>query len=76
MKDGATPHRTKEVFEAFYNVYGNRVSGLGYPKFSHEGIDWPPWSTVLNPCDYCLRGYIKDQLLQKSNNDRKIDESY
>ena len=32
MQDGATPRRTKEVFEAIYNVYGNRVIGLGYPK--------------------------------------------
>ena len=28
MQDGATPHRTEEVFEATYNVYGNRVIGL------------------------------------------------
>ena len=38
MQDGATSHRTKEVFEAIYNVYGNRVIGLGYPKFSHGEI--------------------------------------
>ena len=39
MQDGATPHRTKEVFEAIYNVYGNWVIGLGYPKFAHGGIE-------------------------------------
>ena len=39
MQDGATPHRTKEVFEAIYNVYGNRLIGLGYPKFDHGGIE-------------------------------------
>ena len=39
MEDGATLHRTKEVFEAIYNVYGNRVIGLGDPKFSHTGIE-------------------------------------
>ena len=39
MQGGATPHRTKEVFEAIYNVYGNRVIALGYPKFAHGGIE-------------------------------------
>ena len=39
MQDGATPHSTKEVFEAIYTVYGNRVIGLGYPKFAHGGIE-------------------------------------
>ena len=39
MQDGATPHRTKKVLEAIYNVYGNRVIGLGYPKFAHGGIE-------------------------------------
>ena len=34
MQDEATSHRTKEVFEAIYNVYGNRVIGLGYPEFA------------------------------------------
>ena len=29
MQDKATPHRTKERFEAIYNVYENRVIGLG-----------------------------------------------
>ena len=60
MQDWATPHRTKGVFEAIYNVYENRVIGLGYPKFPHEGIEWPRYSSDLNPCDFSLWGYIKD----------------
>ena len=60
LQDGATPQRTKEVFEAIYNVYGNRVIGLGYPKFAHGGIEWPPYSPDMNPCDFFLWGYIKD----------------
>ena len=51
-QDGATPHHTKEVFEAIYNVHGNRVIGLRYPKFAHGGIEWPPYSPDLNPCDF------------------------
>ncbi|EFN83332.1 hypothetical protein EAI_12002, partial [Harpegnathos saltator] len=31
-QDGATPHRTHEVFESIHKVYGNRIIGLGYPK--------------------------------------------
>ena len=54
MQDGATSHRTKEVFEVIYNVYGNRVIGLGYPKFAHGEIEWPPYSPDLNPCDFFL----------------------
>ena len=60
MQDGATPHRSKEDFEAVYNVYGNRVIGLGCPKFAHGGIKWPPYSPDLNSCDFFLQGYIKD----------------
>ena len=60
MQDGATPHRTKEVFKAIYNVYGNRVISLGYPKFSHGGIEWPPYFPDLNPCNFLLCGCIKE----------------
>ncbi|EZA54526.1 hypothetical protein X777_03334, partial [Ooceraea biroi] len=60
MQDGATPHRTQEVFETIHKVYGNRVIGLGYPKFAQGGLEWPPYSPDLNPCDFFLWGYIKD----------------
>ena len=76
MQDGATPHRTKKVFKAIYNVYGNRVIGLGYLKFAHGGIEWPPYPLNLNPCDFFLWGYIRLLLFRDSNNNRLIDESY
>ena len=60
IQDGATPYRTKEVFEAIYNVYGNRVISLGYPKLAHVGIECPPYSPDLNSCDFFLWGYIRD----------------
>ena len=31
MQNGATPHRTKEVFEAIYNVYGNSSDWFRVP---------------------------------------------
>ena len=65
MQDGATAHHTKEVFEAIYNVYGNRVIGLGYPKFAHGGIEWPPYSPDLKPCDFFLWGTLKITVIPK-----------
>ena len=29
-------HPTKEVFDAIYIVYGNRLIASGYPKFAYE----------------------------------------
>ena len=63
---GATPHRTKEVFDAIYNVYVNRVIGLGYPKFANGGIEWAPYSPDLNLCDFFLWGYFKDHCYSRN----------
>ena len=43
-----------------YKVYGDRVISLEYPKFAQAGIEWPPYSPDLNPCDFFLWGYLKD----------------
>ena len=68
MQGGATPHRTQEVFEAIYNAYKNRVIGLGYPKFAHGRIEWPPYySSDLNPCDFFLWDYIKDHCYSENS---------
>lgn len=72
MQDGAAPHRTQGVFEAIHKVYGTRVIGLGYPKFAHGGLEWPPYSPDLNPCDYFLWGYIKDHCY--ADNPKTVDE--
>ena len=32
--------------------------GPGYPKFAKGGLEWPPYSPDLNPCDYFLWCYI------------------
>lgn len=61
MQDGATPHRTREVFECLFESFGERVIGLGYPKFTGGGIEWPPYSPDLNPCDFFLWGFLKDR---------------
>ncbi|XP_025016781.1 uncharacterized protein LOC112538930 [Tetranychus urticae] len=66
MQDGATPHRTKEVFETLHNKFGTHVIGLGYPKFCNGGMEWPPYSPDLNPCDFFLWGFLKDGVYKDS----------
>ena len=66
MQDGAAPRRTQEIFEALHKVYDTRVIGLGYPKFAREGLEWPPYSPDLNPCDFFLWGYIIDHCYTES----------
>ena len=38
MQDGATSHRTSEVFEELFNVYETRIIGLDSPKFANGGM--------------------------------------
>ncbi|GBO34110.1 hypothetical protein AVEN_196118-1, partial [Araneus ventricosus] len=52
MQDGARPHRTEQVFRFLDEYFGNRVIALEYPKFTGAGMDWPPYSPDLTPCDY------------------------
>ncbi|GFX86700.1 uncharacterized protein TNCV_1408981 [Trichonephila clavipes] len=64
MQDGARPHRTEQVFR-FLEYFGNRVIALEYPKFTGAGMDWPPYSPDLTPCDYFLWGTLKDTVYSK-----------
>ena len=59
MQDGALPHRTNEVLDFLDEHFPNRVLGLGCRG---KGIDWPPYSPDLNPCDFFLWGYLKDKV--------------
>lgn len=62
MQDGALPHRTSKVFEYLDEHFSGRVIGLGYPSKYAGGLDWPPYSPDLNPCDFFLWGYLKDKV--------------
>lgn len=66
MQDGALPHRTNEVFEILNEHFSGRVIGLGYPTRFNGGLDWPPYSPDLNPCDFFLWGYLKDKVYRDS----------
>lgn len=72
MQDGATPHRTKNVFNFLDKHFTGRVLGLGYPSKFGGGMDWPPYSPDLNPCDFFLWGYLKDKVYR--DNPRTMTE--
>lgn len=72
MQDGALPHRTIEVFRVLDEHFTGRVLGLGYNSRHNGGMDWPPYSPDLNPCDFFLWGYLKDEVY--CNNPKSIEE--
>jgi len=72
MQDGATPHRTKDVFEAIFDCFDTRVIGLNYPNFANGGLEWLPYSPDLNPLDFFFWGYLKDKSYK--NNPETLSE--
>jgi len=49
--------------------YYDRVIALDYPKDMKMGMDWPPYSPDLNPCDFFLWGYLKDRVYTETFTD-------
>ena len=72
MQDGATPHRTNDVFKVLEEHFDNRVIALKYRSKTGKGYDWPPYSPDLNPCDFFLWGCIKDKVY--ANNPHTLEE--
>lgn len=66
MQDGARPHRTADVFNFLNEYFDDRVIALGYPKHTGSGVDWPPYSPDMNPCDFFLWGHLKDQVYRQN----------
>ena len=66
QQDGARPHRTADVFECLINAFRHRIIGLDVQKYGGEGLEWPPFSPDLNPCDYFLWGFLKDRVYRTS----------
>lgn len=52
--DGARPHRTEEALTLLSRTFQGQLIGLDSPKFSGVGIEWPPYSPDLSPCDFFL----------------------
>ena len=65
MQDGATPHRTIPVFSLLNQTFHGRVLGLGYPSKYDCGFNWPPFSPDINPCNYFLWGFLKNQVYKQ-----------
>lgn len=74
MQDGARPHRTRAVFDYLEETFDDRVIALDYPEAKGKGIEWPPYSPDLNPCDFFLWGFIKDIVYRKSFTDVNVLE--
>lgn len=72
MQDGARPHRSKEVFQLLNHYFKEKVIALDYNNATQKGLDWPPYSPDLNPCDFFLWGYIKDKVYK--NNPKTMEE--
>lgn len=72
QQDGARPHRTQKVFDLLKNNFQDRIIGLGAGDYTGGGIDWPPYSPDLNPCDFFLWGYLKDRVYK--NKPTTLDE--
>ena len=66
MQDGARPHRTADVFDCLQTSFGPRVIGLDYQEHTGRGIEWPPYSPDLNPCDFFLWGFLKDRVYREA----------
>ncbi|GBM51949.1 Glycine receptor subunit alpha-3 [Araneus ventricosus] len=50
----------------------NRGIALNYSTFTGTGMNWPPYSPDLTPCDYFLCGALKDTVFW--NNPAALDE--
>jgi histone-lysine N-methyltransferase SETMAR len=64
QQDGAPPHRTLEVLQCLNTTFQGRLIALDYEKVTDNGLEWPPYSPDLNPCDFFLWGHLKDRVYQ------------
>jgi hypothetical protein len=51
--DGAPAHFSRAVRDVLNNTYHDRQIGRGIPTA------WPPFSSDLNPLNFCLWGHLK-----------------
>ena len=69
MQDGATAHTTCNVLNYLMSVYDGRIISNKTNKHNGTGIEWPPYSPDLNPCDFFLWGFLKDNVYRHRNDD-------
>ena len=56
VQDGVPAHRTLNVKEPLLEIFQNRIIALGHD------IEWLLRSPDLTPCDYFLRGHLKNKV--------------
>ena len=54
MQDGATPHTARQSLAILYEHFDPRVISGKFKRHFHCGMDWPPYSPDLTPCDFFL----------------------
>ena len=64
MQDGARPHHTAEVLDILQATFKDQIIALDILAFTGHGVDCPPYSSDLKPCDYFLWGYLKDTVFK------------
>lgn len=62
MQDGARPHTSNENLQFLNTAFGGRVISNRFTINFDSGLEWPPYSPDLNPCDFFLWGYLKDRV--------------
>jgi hypothetical protein len=62
MQDGATPHTVNVVLDFLNTIFGPRVMSHRYPQRHNCGQFWPPLCLDLNPCDFFLWGFLKENM--------------
>ena len=66
-QDGPPAHRHLKVRDRLNETFGeNRVVGLGH------NVEWPPRSPDLTPCDFFMRGYLKDKVFSRPLNIQQL----
>ena len=66
MQDGARPHTSNETLRSLHEIFETRVISQRFVNSYNGGMEWPPYSPDLNPCDYFLWGFMKAQLNKKN----------
>ena len=60
MQDGASPHTANKTLNFLHDNFEDRVISGKYKEQFQCGFSWPPYSPDLNPCDFFLRGFLRD----------------
>ena len=57
--------RTKPECSLLNKTFHGRVLNLDYPSKYGCGFDWHPFSPDIDPCNYFLWGFLKDQVYRQ-----------